>query len=885
MCTCIKLIIFLSTKWKKAATMLFFSIVAFFISMPTIADLCLLDAAGLNSASCTANDLTTALVSKFAGPNICVDGTTIYVQLQGYTSAGSSQRYDVGYFISLDGGDAKSGDCFRDYLPPPLNTISTVTEPRISPFFDVDSDQCGDPEQNKTLLRNIGGTTVASGTPGPPAIIAIPCSDLDGAGPTLEADVSVCTSWDNQSGNVCSSGTDAYPGTGAKCSCNTVTISGITYQEFCASDADCNDNNLCTTDSCNLQTLKCENTAIGAGTLCDDNNLCTTNDVCGGDGDVICLGTPVSCPGDQCSGPGVCDFATGDCINPSLMDGTACDDGQTCTDTDMCLNGICIGTDNCMAPEMCINGICTTCGMDSDCNDFNPCTDDSCNAGTCINTDNSAPCDDGDLCTENDMCSLGSCQPGTPIICNTPGLCEASMGVCIEGLCSYPAATDGTSCDDSDICTENDMCISGICQGTTGACDSDGDGIQDDVDNCPNIANPNQVDIDSDGIGDACDLCPSDPANTCDPGDVDGDGIQNTADNCPGKANANQTDSDSDGMGDACDYCPNDATNACDPGDVDGDGIQNATDNCPGKANLGQEDTDSDGMGDACDYCPNDASNACDPGDVDGDGIQNSADNCPGKANANQADNDLDGMGNACDACPNDSENQCDAGDSDNDGIQNAIDNCPGIANPGQEDSNNNGIGDLCDTNDLDGDGIENIKDNCPFHSNPEQFDEDFDGIGDECDAVNNDIDEDGIKNEVDNCPFIPNPDQIDLDNDNLGDACDFIPDVPLALPPVSFIPPVPEQLAPVNTFDNDFNLDDLSIDKAPESPQTPQHDLQEENGDSLNESLTSPNKKKSKTQGCSNRSEDTGFPISILCIFLLLLARRFRRYSSNSIS
>ncbi|MGY6649045.1 hypothetical protein [Wenyingzhuangia sp. IMCC45574] len=35
--------------------------------------------------------------------------------------------------------------------------------------------------------------------------------------------------------------------------------------------------------------------------------------------------------------------------------------------------------------------------------------------------------------------------------------------------------------------------------------DSDGDGIADDIDNCPNKFNPNQLDVDNDGIGDVCD--------------------------------------------------------------------------------------------------------------------------------------------------------------------------------------------------------------------------------------------------------------------------------------------------------------------------------------------------------------------------------------------
>ena len=48
--------------------------------------------------------------------------------------------------------------------------------------------------------------------------------------------------------------------------------------------------------------------------------------------------------------------------------------------------------------------------------------------------------------------------------------------------------------------------------------DKDDDGIPDETDNCPDIANPDQKDIDNDGFGDMCDVCPLDYEN-----DVDGD--------------------------------------------------------------------------------------------------------------------------------------------------------------------------------------------------------------------------------------------------------------------------------------------------------------------------------------------------------------------------
>jgi hypothetical protein len=67
--------------------------------------------------------------------------------------------------------------------------------------------------------------------------------------------------------------------------------------------------------------------------------------------------------------------------------------------------------------------------------------------------------------------------------------------------------------------------------------DSDSDGILDNIDNCPVVANPLQSDIDQDDAGDLCDVCPATFPDNCDTGGsaaqeatVDGGGIVETPD-------------------------------------------------------------------------------------------------------------------------------------------------------------------------------------------------------------------------------------------------------------------------------------------------------------------------------------------------------------------
>src|SRR6185295_12719822 len=92
-------------------------------------------------------------------------------------------------------------------------------------------------------------------------------------------------------------------------------------------------------------------------------------------------------------------------------------------------------------------------------------------------------------------------------------------------------------------------------------------------DNCPDDTNPTQADADCDGAGDPCDANDTDGACA----DADGDGVQNDEDNCPSVLNASgqDDDGDCDGIGDACDTAPTDSI--C---DVDDDFVADAADNC-----------------------------------------------------------------------------------------------------------------------------------------------------------------------------------------------------------------------------------------------------------------------------------------------------------------
>jgi rhodanese-related sulfurtransferase len=95
-----------------------------------------------------------------------------------------------------------------------------------------------------------------------------------------------------------------------------------------------------------------------------------------------------------------------------------------------------------------------------------------------------------------------------------------------------------------------------------GCVDTDLDGINNDLDNCPAVLNSGQEDGDGDTIGNVCD-------------------------NCPNNYNRHQIDCDNDGTGDVCDA---DTVDQDGDGVDDGEGAGHGCDNCPATSNNDQSD-------------------------------------------------------------------------------------------------------------------------------------------------------------------------------------------------------------------------------------------------------------------------------------------------------
>jgi len=337
-------------------------------------------------------------------------------------------------------------------------------------------------------------------------------------------------------------GSDSFAASSEGLYIDTVTLEGFQ----CETPNVCDDNETCTSESCDPDTGGCQYVPELDGATCEDGEVCTSGDECTSG---ICTGSDViSCDdANECTddwaeddGDAVCDNPTTDCQHSDNTQ--SCDDGNACTTEDICADGACTG-----GPALL-------------CDDVNPCTDNSCNTVSgCLFTNNSAACNDPFYCTVGDICSDGQCV-ATPnhALCDDSNICTSDSCDPLDPQtgfdgCIHPAVLNGTECDDASLCTESDNCQAGLCTGDLIDCS---DGVSCTADLCDPVDECSNPGIDGDGDG--YDLCGAgDPVN---PDGLVEDCNDSNADMNPGAEEDcfNNVDDDCNGLADEADTinCP-----------------------------------------------------------------------------------------------------------------------------------------------------------------------------------------------------------------------------------------------------------------------------------------------------------------------------------------
>lgn len=174
---------------------------------------------------CTSQDVKIAsfdllqIVDGCTGPS---DYAT--VQLRANLLVGAQTRYDVGFWLALDGGAARTGSCFKEWLTPvkaPQGTdpVGAELTSGFGPFLNSDGDVCGDAKATYGQFDRLCSTSADSTVP---QNVLLPCADADANG---FLDVGTCAGWKNQANNNCTGIASAgIPDTTSKCSCERTNL-------------------------------------------------------------------------------------------------------------------------------------------------------------------------------------------------------------------------------------------------------------------------------------------------------------------------------------------------------------------------------------------------------------------------------------------------------------------------------------------------------------------------------------------------------------------------------------------------------------------------------------------------------------------------------------
>lgn len=175
------------------------------------------------------------------------------------------------------------------------------------------------------------------------------------------------------------------------------------------------------------------------------------------------------------------------CPTPACVSDSDCDDADVCT-IDSCIDttcshvptpGCCTATSHCddfnpCTTDTCAVGVClyaqqpNCCQSAADCDDLVMCTVDQCDQSKgCIHTPNTLSCSDFNSCTEEDACVAGKCM-GTPLPCDDGDLL-CTVDACKNGQCVHIPTGQANCCVDDADCDDSDPCTEATC-GTGGVC-------------------------------------------------------------------------------------------------------------------------------------------------------------------------------------------------------------------------------------------------------------------------------------------------------------------------------------------------------------------------------------------------------------------------------